>query len=205
MAHGGEADDDSGWVQDGRGRPEMSASSQGPGWWEASDGRWYAPGRHPNYRPPPPPDPPAQTQPTTTAPPPVIFQKPAKKKSRVKWGRVIIATAVFVAIVILITSATGSNGANVTGKVTSVGVLDGNTIRVYIVWTNNGTGSGSASCVLNTTVYNQFGDEVNIHVNSTATNGDIKPGATQFLYQDIGVDNGDAQYVTKKDLTLGHC
>ena len=34
---------------------EMSEVSQGPGWWLASDGRWYAPERHPNYVPPPPP------------------------------------------------------------------------------------------------------------------------------------------------------
>ncbi len=32
----------------------MSDVSQGAGWWEASDGRWYAPEQHPGYRPPPP-------------------------------------------------------------------------------------------------------------------------------------------------------
>lgn len=36
-------------------RGGMSDVSQGPGWWIASDGRWYAPEQHPNYRPPPPP------------------------------------------------------------------------------------------------------------------------------------------------------
>ena len=29
--------------------------SQGPGWWLASDGKWYSPEQHPNYVPPPPP------------------------------------------------------------------------------------------------------------------------------------------------------
>jgi hypothetical protein len=35
----------------------MSDVSQGPGWWLASDGRWYAPEQHPNDAPPPPPQP----------------------------------------------------------------------------------------------------------------------------------------------------
>lgn len=30
----------------------MSDQSDGPGWWQASDGRWYAPERHPNFVPP---------------------------------------------------------------------------------------------------------------------------------------------------------
>ena len=37
----------------------MSDISQGPGWWIASDGKWYAPEQHPDYVPPPPPPPPA--------------------------------------------------------------------------------------------------------------------------------------------------
>ena len=36
----------------------MSDTSQGPGWWQASDGKWYRPEQHPDYRPPPPPPPP---------------------------------------------------------------------------------------------------------------------------------------------------
>jgi hypothetical protein len=28
-----------------------------PGWWQASDGKWYPPHKHPNYRPSPPPPP----------------------------------------------------------------------------------------------------------------------------------------------------
>ncbi len=39
----------------------MSDVPQGDGWWEASDGKWYAPELHPDYRPPgsyePPPSP----------------------------------------------------------------------------------------------------------------------------------------------------
>ncbi len=29
----------------------MSYTQQGPGWWQASDGNWYAPELHPEYRP----------------------------------------------------------------------------------------------------------------------------------------------------------
>jgi hypothetical protein len=32
----------------------MSDVSQGPGWWIASDDKWYAPEQHPDYVPPPP-------------------------------------------------------------------------------------------------------------------------------------------------------
>jgi hypothetical protein len=32
----------------------VSATSQGPGWWLASDGRWYPPETHPLYQPAPP-------------------------------------------------------------------------------------------------------------------------------------------------------
>src|SRR5579872_763166 len=35
----------------------MSDTSQGPGWWQASDGKWYRREQHPNYMPPPPPPP----------------------------------------------------------------------------------------------------------------------------------------------------
>lgn len=36
----------------------MSDTSQGEGWWMASDGKWYPPESHPAYRLPPPPPPP---------------------------------------------------------------------------------------------------------------------------------------------------
>ena len=32
----------------------MSDVSQGPGWWQASDGKWYPPQQQPGYQPPPP-------------------------------------------------------------------------------------------------------------------------------------------------------
>jgi Domain of unknown function (DUF4234)/Protein of unknown function (DUF2510) len=37
----------------------VSDTSQGPGWWIASDGKWYPPEQHPSYEPPAPPPPPS--------------------------------------------------------------------------------------------------------------------------------------------------
>ena len=37
----------------------MSDMSQGPGWWVASDGKWYSPEQHPEYVPASPPSPPS--------------------------------------------------------------------------------------------------------------------------------------------------
>ncbi|MEM9521599.1 MAG: hypothetical protein AAGA37_19980 [Actinomycetota bacterium] len=46
----------------------MSDVSQGDGWWQASDGKWYAPEQHPDYKPAPPPPPPTNAPPPPTAP-----------------------------------------------------------------------------------------------------------------------------------------
>jgi hypothetical protein len=50
----------------------MSDQSQGEGWWQASDGKWYPPHLHPSYRPPAAPQPavtPRPARPSATAPP----------------------------------------------------------------------------------------------------------------------------------------
>ncbi len=177
----------------------MSDTSQGPGWWLASDGKWYPPESAPQA--PAPPQAPASPVPGPVATAPVA---PAKK-NRKGIGCLTTLVIFVVVVVIIVVASSGGSSANVTGKVTSAGALDGNTVRVYILWTNKGKAAGSASCVLNTTVNNQFGDEVNIEVNSTNTNGNVKPGQTQLLYQDIGVNNGDAQYVTASDVKITNC
>jgi hypothetical protein len=52
----------------------MSDSSQGPGWWQASDGRWYPPQSHPAQQAAPAP-------PAYGAPPPAAYGAPAATKS----------------------------------------------------------------------------------------------------------------------------
>jgi len=110
-----------------------------------------------------------------------------------------------VIVVIAIVAGSGGGGSSVTPHVQSVSALDANTVRIFIDWENTGSGAGSASCVINTTVHNQFGDEVDIKVNATSTNGNVAAHGHQLLYQDIGVNSGDAQYVTKGDVSIGNC
>jgi hypothetical protein len=54
----------------------MSNASQGPGWWQASDGRWYAPEQHPDYKPQPPPPPSAAPAPPPPNPPSTVPAPP---------------------------------------------------------------------------------------------------------------------------------
>jgi hypothetical protein len=55
----------------------MSQTPAGPGWWQASDGRWYPPESHPSAQPPPPP-PAMPTMPAGTPPqgPPPSYPPP---------------------------------------------------------------------------------------------------------------------------------
>lgn len=53
----------------------MSSASQGPGWWQASDGNWYPPQQQPGYQAPPPPAP--QPGPQSWSAPSAYPQYPA--------------------------------------------------------------------------------------------------------------------------------
>lgn len=117
----------------------------------------------------------------------------------------ILAIAVIVVIIVAVSSGSSGPSAKVVGKVTNVTALDSSTVRVYVTWTNQGKTAGSLSCALNTTVTNKFGDQVNIEVNSTGTNGNIQPGKSQLLYQDIGVNSGDAQFIKPSNVQLTSC
>ncbi len=56
----------------------MSDVSRGPGWWMASDGKWYPPESHPTFQPPPPPPPPTPppSPPSPFSAPPSPFSAP---------------------------------------------------------------------------------------------------------------------------------
>jgi hypothetical protein len=67
----------------------MSDSSQGPGWWQASDGRWYPPQSHPTQQPAPPAAPPSYVGP----PAPATYGAPvaaAKKPGMPGWAKVLL-------------------------------------------------------------------------------------------------------------------
>lgn len=165
--------------------------------WLGQDGYWYSDeataarsGVAQSSVPPPP-------------TPPTIYRRPTKKRPAAIGCLVPIAVGIIAAVIFAIASSGGS--ANIAGTVWSVVPLDGNTVRVYIVWTNHGSKSGSASCVLTTTVYNEFGDVADTEVNSTGTNNSLSPGQTVHQYQDIGVDSGDAANVSAKDVKITNC
>jgi hypothetical protein len=62
----------------------MSKVSEGPGWWMASDGRWYAPELHPGSVPPAPV--PAVPDYGFSAPPPAPKEDPAASGSLASWA-----------------------------------------------------------------------------------------------------------------------
>lgn len=182
--------------------------------WLSSDGSWYPSEsaariagleakrpRRPNevgYTPPP------------TAPRPlrqsVGNAKPRPQRSPKAVGCLTLITLIVVVILgVLIFGGGGGPRASVSARATDVVALDGNTVRIYMAFTNHGKASGTASCVIDTTVYNQFGDEVNIRENATGTNGTVGVGQTVHQYQDIGVDNGDATYVKVSDVKIVDC
>ncbi|MFT7650682.1 MAG: hypothetical protein ACI8Y4_005456 [Candidatus Poriferisodalaceae bacterium] len=68
----------------------MSDVSQGDGWWQASDGKWYPPQEQPAVAPPPPPTPTAMA-----APPEADKKKPLWRR---RWFLVILALVVIVVI-----------------------------------------------------------------------------------------------------------
>jgi hypothetical protein len=86
----------------------MSDTPQGPGWWLASDGRWYAPELHPDFREQPlePPTPPAgegwPTSPPTEQPAAV----PADDDGHLRTTRDVVAGVV--ALVAAVLLAAGS-------------------------------------------------------------------------------------------------
>jgi hypothetical protein len=116
----------------------------------------------------------------------------------------VVSLTVVAAISHLVVSS-NSKSADLHVKVSSVSALDGNTVRIYFAFTNTGKGFGGETCVMNTSVPNQDGDQVNIEVNSTGTNQPVMPGSIESLYQDVGVNSGDARFVTARDVKISNC
>ncbi len=84
----------------------MSDSWPGPGWWRASDGKWYPPESHPDYEGPadaPPPAPPPPTPPAPTPPGPITARVRTSTANRVL---LVVGLAVTVALVFLAVSQT---------------------------------------------------------------------------------------------------
>jgi hypothetical protein len=100
----------------------MSDVSRGPGWWLASDGKWYPPHLHPDYRPTPPapaeaaatgtpassPGPVAAVPPRRAAPPSRSAR--ARRRRRRRWSLAVggIVVAAVVAVIVAATVIGGS-------------------------------------------------------------------------------------------------
>ncbi len=90
----------------------MSDTSQGPGWWQASDDKWYPPELHPSYRAPPPPS----TAAVPTAQPPQRPGQPAspnghqppKRKRKTRPSAYVALGAVVVLLIITVASSGGN-------------------------------------------------------------------------------------------------
>ncbi len=130
----------------------MSDSSRGPGWWQASDGKWYAPEQHPGSAPQlPPPTPAVTPQPPA---PPIVSATPfgapggaTKKPWWRRWWAIAIAAVVGLAVVVGIFGADEQKaGAPADPTVASAidGTIpqDGPAASDPTTWTEDDAGAG---------------------------------------------------------------
>lgn len=106
----------------------MSDVSQGPGWWQASDGKWYPP------QPPPPGAPSPQ-------PPPAGAPSDGPKQSRKKWPFVVGAVVV---VVIVIAVVAGSSKKSPSTTATTTTVATGSHSPASSTTTTAASGNGSS-------------------------------------------------------------
>jgi hypothetical protein len=117
-----------------------------------------------------------------------------------------VGGGLLIGLISAITSNSPGTSATITHRVVRVVALNEQSVRVWVTWTDTGTASGSASCVMNVTAYDAYGDETGSGVDSTGPNGNLKPGQTQTLYQDIVITDNDAADVTSlKDVQIVDC
>lgn len=153
----------------------VSEMSQGPGWWIASDGKWYPPQSHPDVLRTPEPTTvaPATSPPSPAAPPSTADVAPSgassvpapvptvrRRRSKVPWilGVAFLLALAVAALVVALTSSGGSGltpGAQTatitirdphTGRPSFSGTLGGNTLTGTVTGTGTtGVGAGAAS------------------------------------------------------------
>ena len=127
----------------------MSDVQQGPGWWQASDGKWYAPEQHPNYQPPPPP--PAAPATPQTGPPPGYWQAPDGQWYPPQPGAHSVPKKKLYTRVwfwLLVVFALGVGGCITIVSVASVAVNKAATTKHTVVYTV--TGNGTADITFDT-------------------------------------------------------
>ncbi len=100
----------------------MSDVSQGYGWWQASDGKWYAPESHPDYVPSPVASPPATPEPWSTAAPSGPTAEPAKNSRK---GLIVAGSIAGVILLIIIVSVASGSKKNNTAHVATTAPTGG--------------------------------------------------------------------------------
>ena len=97
----------------------MSDTSQGPGWWVASDGKWYRPESHPDYTPPPPAHAaPSGTTPSLTSPGAtvgVVASDPVRSPKRLSRTQWVMLGALVLSVIGLLMTWASLAFASVTG------------------------------------------------------------------------------------------
>jgi hypothetical protein len=83
----------------------MASGSGGPGWWQASDGRWYPPQAAPGNLPPPP----------GTQPAPQIYQRPVPQAPKRRGGGhkgvtvLVVLVALMLIVIVVVASASSKS------------------------------------------------------------------------------------------------
>src|ERR1700751_2971439 len=98
----------------------MSDIAQGPGWWRASDGRWYPPEQHPSYQsfPPPPPPNPVGGYPSMSAP--AAVRQPAQVSvTATTWLMALGALGIVISVFLTWATATVNDGFGITSTGTA--------------------------------------------------------------------------------------
>jgi hypothetical protein len=128
----------------------MSDTQQGPGWWQASDGKWYAPEQAPGATAPPAPAAPAVQDAKAEARAEKAYRKASRPWYKKKRWWFSIGFVVLIVIIIVAVSASVSNVAHkqhtVVYSVTGNGTLSSSTITYATVQEGNGqNGESQAS------------------------------------------------------------
>jgi hypothetical protein len=91
----------------------VSDASQGPGWWQASDGKWYPPQSAPQPPPPPPPGAGSWQQPPSSWQQQPVYTQPQRRGRGCLFG---IVGALGVAIIIIVVVAIAASNSSTPGS-----------------------------------------------------------------------------------------
>lgn len=160
----------------------MSDVQQGPGWWQASDGRWYPPEQHPN--------------------------PPAKKNG----GNLVAALMILGLIVVLVgwcsslpDDATddppagdepAESPSSFEGQIVDVQVVNPATVNVTATITNTGDTPGVPECTIEVSDASGTYDGWDIYT----AREPVQPGTTDQMVARLTVTNEGAAWVTESNI-----